>query len=87
MSTSIDVDVYRSARREHTYLYVTAATLVDTLPAAVAALGPWERTLTFPLSADRKLAQADAATVLAALARDGFYVQFPPKHVHAQDLP
>jgi uncharacterized protein YcgL (UPF0745 family) len=79
VSAAIDVDVYRSARREHTYLYVTAATLIDTLPPAVTALGPWERTLTFPLTAARKLAQADATTVLAALDRDGFYVQFPPK--------
>ena len=79
MSKSVDVAVYRSTKRELTYLYVPAATAVATLPAAVANLGPWERTLAFALTPDRKLAQSDAATVLAALARDGFYVQFPPK--------
>jgi uncharacterized protein len=75
----VDVVVYRSARRELTYLYVPEATLPETLPEAVAALGPWQRTLALALTPERRLAQADAATVLAALACDGFYVQFPPR--------
>jgi uncharacterized protein len=79
MAASVEVVVYRSTRRELTYLYVPAATLPETLPGAVTGLGPWERTLALTLTSDRRLAQVDAATVLAALARDGFYVQFPPK--------
>lgn len=79
MRGSIEVVVYRSARREFTYLYVPAATLPETLPGAVTGLGPWERSLALTLTTDKRLAQADATTVLAALARDGFYVQFPPK--------
>lgn len=75
----MDVVVYRSGKRELTYLYAPAATDVGTLPAAVVRFGPWERTLAFALTADRKLAQVDAAAVLAAIARDGFFVQFPPK--------
>jgi len=80
MPPAIEVVVYRSAKRQATYLYVSAETTIETLPAAVTALGPWERTLAFALTPERKLAQSDAATVLAALARDGFYVQFPPEN-------
>lgn len=83
----MDVVVYRSGKRDLTYLYVPAATDVASLPAAVVALGPWERTLAFPLTTARKLAQADAATVLAAIARDRFYVQFPPKQPGEVSLP
>lgn len=79
MAAAVDVVIYRSTRRELTYLYVPATTLPETLPGAVTGLGPWERTLALSLTPDRRLAQADAAAVLAALARDGFYVQFPPK--------
>jgi uncharacterized protein YcgL (UPF0745 family) len=79
MRGSVDVVVYRSTRRELTYLYVPAATLPEALPVAVTGLGPWERALAFALSPEKRLAQADAKTVLAALARDGFYVQFPPR--------
>ena len=83
----MDVVVYRSGKRELTYLYVPAATDVATLPAAVAALGPWARTLAFPLTPERKLAQADSALVLQALADDGFWVQFPPPNPVTRQVP
>lgn len=79
MSQPVEVVVYRSAKRDLTYLYVPAAVDVAALPVAVVKLGPWERTLAFALTPGRKLAQVDATRVLAALARDGFYIQFPPK--------
>lgn len=47
--------------------------------ALLQRFGPPEFTLALELWPDRKLAQADAQTVLAAIASQGFYLQMPPK--------
>ena len=78
---SVDVVVYRSARRAETYLYLRAGDdFDDTLPDALRShFGEATAFLEFALHADRTLAQADAVTVLEALASQGFYLQLPPR--------
>lgn len=79
----LEVAVYKSPRRADTYVYLPADAELETLPEALRAqFGEAEAFLHFELNADRYLAQADAPTVLAALADQGFYLQLPPQ----QDL-
>ncbi len=77
----VDVVVYRSARRADTYLYLQAGADYDeTLPEALRKhFGEATAFLEFSLHAEKTLAQADAAAVLAALADQGFYLQLPPR--------
>ncbi|MEQ8263432.1 YcgL domain-containing protein [Pseudohaliea sp.] len=72
--------VYRSPRKEGMYLFVDRDRPLEELPAELlAGFGKPELALSLVLTPERRLARADAATVLAALDEKGFYLQLPPK--------
>ena len=71
--------VFKSRKRPDAYVYVDARTDPASLPEALRhALGPLDPALIFELTAERRLARADAATVMAAISTQGYYVQLPP---------
>ena len=71
--------VYKSQRKQDTYVYLAARDAFDTLPAPLLAqLGPLAFVLEVALTAGRRLALADAAQVREQLAARGFYLQMPP---------
>ncbi|HET9049343.1 MAG TPA: YcgL domain-containing protein [Chiayiivirga sp.] len=71
--------VYKSRKRPDAYVYVDEHTDPANLPEALRnALGPLDPALSFDLTAERRLARADAATVITAIALQGYYVQLPP---------
>lgn len=71
--------VYRSTKKEGTYLYVDKSRGLEVLPEALLELfGKPQQALTMLLTAERKLARADTGKVLAALAEQGYYLQLPP---------
>jgi uncharacterized protein YcgL (UPF0745 family) len=71
--------VFRSPRKEQTYLYVDQARGLEDVPETLLAqFGEPEQVMTLMLSAQRKLARADAAEVLAQIEQQGFYLQLPP---------
>jgi uncharacterized protein YcgL (UPF0745 family) len=71
--------VYKSRKRPDAYVYVDEHTDPASLPEALRnALGALDPALSFELTADRRLARADAATVLAAIGAQGYFVQLPP---------
>lgn len=73
------VQIFSSPRREEMYLYVDkAAGLADLPEPLLARFGEPEPVMTLMLEPGRKLARADAAEVLAAIADRGFYLQLPP---------
>ncbi len=70
--------VYKSQRKQDTYVYLAKRDTFDALPAALLAqLGALTFVIEVSLDAQRKLAQADAAQVREALAGRGFYLQMP----------
>jgi len=81
--------VYKSPRHDLMCLYLPAAhTSDDSAERADLSVIPAELltrfgapvfALTLELWPTRKLAQADAKTVLAAIDTQGFYLQMPPK--------
>lgn len=77
--------VYRSARREQTYVYLARRDDFDCLPAPLrAALAPLHHVLEVDLDRQR-LAREDPCVVRANLQSCGFHVQYPPVFEVARD--
>ena len=71
--------VYRSQKRDDTYVYLRERDAFGVLPANIAAtLGELQFVLEVALTPERKLAREDAAVVRENLAARGFHIQFPP---------
>ncbi len=61
------------------YLYVDISRGLQDVPAELLArFGEPTEVMTIHLTPDRKLASADTPTVLANIAKQGFYLQMPP---------
>ena len=73
--------VYRSERKQDTYVYLRERDGFELLPPNIAAsLGALNFVLEVALTPERRLAREDAAVVRANLAARGFHIQFPPQH-------
>ena len=80
MSTlQLFVDVYRSTQKEGMYVYVQQDATLDVLPEPLQKqFAKREKAMSLELTADKKLARADARKVIAAIQDQGFYLQLPP---------
>ena len=73
------VKVYKSQRKADMYLYVDFSEDLKRVPETLLGqFGPPELALSLSLTADKKLAQAEARQVLAAIEETGFFLQLPP---------
>ena len=80
--------VYKSQRKQDTYVYLAARDDFSVVPEALkASLGPLSFVLEVALTPDRRLALADADVVRAHLAERGFHLQMPPPPVAPVKLP
>ncbi len=71
--------VYKSLRKDNTYVYLRQRDAFGVIPEAVRApLGELVFVLDVALTPERKLAQVDAAVVRGNLLAHGFHLQFPP---------
>ena len=76
--------VYKSQRKQDTFVYLARRDDFATIPAPVQAqLAPWVFVLDVALTPQRRLAQADVGQVRQQLAERGFFVQFPPSPLTA----
>ena len=72
--------VYKSQRKQDTYVYLAKRDDFDAIPASLGAtLAPYTFVLEVALTPERRLAQVDAALVRANLAERGFHLQLPPQ--------
>ncbi|WP_311946058.1 YcgL domain-containing protein [Halomonas piscis] len=72
-------EVFKSSRKEEMYLYVDKRQGLEAVPEALLEqFGRPVPALTLLLTADKPLARASAADVLAAIAEQGYYFQMPP---------
>ncbi|QQD21557.1 YcgL domain-containing protein [Venatoribacter cucullus] len=77
--TKVLCDVYKSRKMDEAYLYVSRKDALSRVPEALlTTFGKPELAMTLMLSADKKLARADAAKVLQQMDEQGFYLQVPP---------
>ncbi len=75
--------VYRSNKKDMTYLYLPEEEDMTRVPEALVKLiSPVERVLEFELTPERNLAQEDAAEVIKQIKEQGWFLQMP-----RQDLP
>ncbi len=71
--------VYKSNRKENTYLYVDRENDFDNIPKAlIDLLGDLSLVIEIVLEPDRKLAQADPVEVMSQLQIQGYFLQMPP---------
>ncbi|UCE89571.1 MAG: YcgL domain-containing protein [Pseudomonadota bacterium] len=78
--------VYRSAKKDETYLYVRvgpdgAAELACVPETLREMLGQLDQAMELELHVGRNLARADVNAVIAALQDQGYYLQLPPNPV------
>ena len=71
--------VYRSERKNDTYVYMKAGVETTELPESVTQfMGDLTKLLEVDLS-KKKLANANVEQVMAAIETQGFYLQLPPE--------
>ncbi len=70
--------VYRSNKKDMTYLYLPEADDMSRVPEALMTLiSPVERVLEFDLTSERTLAQENAGDVLKQIEELGWFLQMP----------
>ena len=75
----MQVQVYRSPRKDLLYLYVRVEDDLSRVPEELLKqFGTPEPALTFELTADRTLAREDPEKVRQNLVDQGFHLQLPP---------
>lgn len=71
--------IYRSTKRDQTYLYVDKKDDFSRVPEALMkSFGTPHLVMLLPLDGSKKLASADIEKVKLALKEEGFYLQLPP---------
>lgn len=72
-------DVYKSRKKDETYLYVSRNDGLSKVPDELKELfGAAELALTMIMTPDKQLARTDGARVLEQIEQQGFYLQMPP---------
>lgn len=72
-------EIFKSPRRAEMYLYVDKAQGLAEVPAPLLQqFGEPKSVMVLMLDAERTLARAKAADVLAKIQEQGFYLQMPP---------
>lgn len=71
--------IYRSPKRDQTYLYVEKKDDFSRVPEELLkGFGKPQLAMLLPLDGSKKLVNADLAKVKAALEAQGYYLQLPP---------
>ncbi|SFR46797.1 hypothetical protein SAMN05216203_0566 [Marinobacter daqiaonensis] len=80
MSEKTFVSVFRSSRRQDTYLYTRRGQQWNELPESLREIfGNPVHSLDLVLTPDRKLARTTGREVLEAIAEKDYYLQLPEK--------
>lgn len=73
------IAIFKSASKPDYYLFVDRRRQLEDIPEPLREhFGKPVRVTDMLLTADRKLAQADAERVLEKIEHDGYYLQMPP---------
>ena len=77
--TKLLCNIYKSRRKEETYLYVSLKDDLSRVPEVLLeTFGRPELVTKLIITEERKLARADVIKVLASIKDKGFYLQLPP---------
>lgn len=81
-------DVYKSRKKDETYLYVSRRDGLSQVPDELKELfGGAELALTMIMTPDKQLARTNGARVLQQIDEQGYYLQPPPpREIYMLDL-
>lgn len=75
-STEIECSVYRSSKRDETYVFIPKATPLSDLPKEVLKmLGQAEMVMTLNLTPNKKMARGKADEIIKSIDTQGFHLQ------------
>ena len=79
-SDSIDVDIFKTARRPDTFLFLPKDLAESEWPEGLSSLfaNP-EKVMTLTLTPEQPLAAQPAARVMAEIRSRGYFLQLPPQ--------
>jgi len=76
---ALEVDVYKTARRPQTFLYVPRDLQPDQWPSDLAELfAAPQKVLSLTLTAEQPLAAQSATVVIESIRARGYFMQLPP---------
>jgi len=88
MTEKILCDIYKSLKKDEMYLYVNKLEGLSRVPQPLLdSMGKLAQVTTLALTAERKLARAEAGKVLESIRHNGFYLQMPPTRDELIDAP
>ncbi len=87
--TELECTVYKSLKKDETYVFIPTTTLLSDLPEELLkVLGQTELVMTLNLTPEKKMARGTAAEVLKSIEQQGFHLQMPEKpHLNKNPLP
>ena len=75
----MNCSVYRSRRKDYTYIYLAEGRTLDEIPAELLdAFGTPEFVIDLDLSPERELATENVNQVMRNLTERGYHLQLPP---------
>lgn len=80
LPAAIEVEVYKTARRPDTFLFLPKGLPPDEWPDGLEAVFmPAEKVLSLTLTAEQPLAAQSATRVMEEIAAKGYFLQLPPQ--------
>ena len=80
MSDSIDVDIFKTARRPDTFLFLPKDLAESEWPEGLRSLfAAPEKVMTLTLTPEQPLAAQSASLVMAEIRSRGYFLQLPPQ--------
>ena len=80
LPAAIEVEVYKTARRPDTFLFLPKGLPPDEWPDGLEAVFmPAERVLSLTLTAEQRLAAQSATRVMEEIVAKGYFLQLPPQ--------
>ena len=85
MSKEIECTVYKSLKKDETYVFIPMTTQLSALPDELKkVLGETEKVMSLTLTPEKKMARGTGADVIKSIEQQGFHLQMPEKpHLNA----
>jgi len=78
IQAELDCIVYKSLKKDETYIFIPEATALSDLPdELLKVLGQTEKVMTLKLTAEKKMARGTAEEVMKSIEEQGFHLQMP----------
>ena len=76
--TEIECAVYKSQKKDETYIFIPTTTALSDLPKdLLKVLGQTEMIMNLKLTPEKKMARGTAAIVMKSIEEQGFHLQMP----------